>query len=312
MTSGAARESAPGDDSISVTDQEFALFQTLIYREAGISLGPSKKPLLVGRLAKRVKELGLQSLGAYYRRVLEGGEEELTRLLDCIATNETHFFREPRHFEFLESHVIPEWKTRAESGLRERTIRVWSAGCSTGEEPYSLAMVLLTHCPPEAGWTIDILATDLSTRVLDLARAAVWPLQKAREIPQKYLKPFMLRGTNQQDGKMKAGPETRSVIRFARVNLHQETSWPPGRFDLIFCRNVLIYFSQDSKARVIDRLLSALDPHGYLCLGHAESLNGLTSRVACLTPTVYMLAERLKAHHAPPQSSDRSPLRAAS
>lgn len=274
-----------------ITDKEFASFQALIYREAGIYLSAAKMPLLVGRLTRRLRELGLNSFTAYYRRVVEGDEAERIRLLDAISTNETHFFREPRQFEFLEQRVFPEWSRQAASGLRVRKIQAWSAACSTGEEPYSLAMTLLDRFPPSSGWEIEILATDLSTRVLERARAAIWPMEKAREIPQQYLRRFMLRGTRSQEGKMKAGPEVRSVVRFERMNLNERHYPVDGRFDLIFCRNVLIYFDQASKGGVIDRLLNRLLPAGYLFFGHAESLNGLTDRVRCVFPTVYVKRE---------------------
>ncbi len=277
-----------------ITEREFTLFQALIYREAGIFLGPAKKALLMGRLTRRLRELGLNSFGAYYHRVVEGDRagiaEEKVCLLDCICTNETHFFREPRQFEFLEQQVFPEWKARAASGLRARRIRVWSAACSTGEEPCSLAMTLLAQFPPVTGWEIEILATDLSTRALERARAAIWPLEKAREIPPRYLKSFMLRGTRSQEGKVKAGPEIRSIVRFERLNLNEEVYPVVGLFDLIFCRNVLIYFNAESKARAIHRLLNHLAPTGHLFLGHAESLNGLTDRVQSAIPTVYVHA----------------------
>lgn len=273
-----------------ITDREFTLFQALIHREAGIYLSQAKKALLVGRLSRRLRELGLSSFGAYYRLATERDDQELTLLLDCICTNETHFFREPRQFEFLEQHVVPEWKAQADSGLRARRIRTWSAACSTGEEPYSLAMTLWNHFPPAAGWEIDILATDLSTRALRQARAAVWPLEKAKEIPAKYLRSFMLKGTRSQEGKMKAGPAIRSVVRFERFNLNDDVYPMSCLFDLIFCRNVLIYFDAQSKARVVDRLLNHLAPTGYLFLGHAESLTSLTERVRTVIPTVYVHA----------------------
>jgi chemotaxis protein methyltransferase CheR len=274
-----------------ITDKEFASFQALIYREAGIYLSAAKRPLLVGRLIRRLRELGLNSFTAYYRRVVEGDEAERIRLLDAISTNETHFFREPRQFDFLEERVFPEWSRQAASGSRARKIRAWSAACSTGEEPYSLAMLLLGHFP-SSDWTIEILATDLSTRVLERARAAIWPMEKARKIPPWYLRNFMLRGTRSQEGKMKAGPEVRSVVRLERMNLNEKHYPVAGPFDLIFCRNVLIYFDQTTKAGVIDRLLNHLLPTGYLFLGHAESLNGLTNRVRCVFPTVYVKTER--------------------
>ncbi|TAK01055.1 MAG: protein-glutamate O-methyltransferase CheR [Candidatus Manganitrophaceae bacterium] len=271
-----------------ITDREFSLFQELIYKEAGIYLSGAKKPLLEGRLSRRMRELGLHSFNAYYHRVLEQGEAERVRLLDAVSTNETHFFREPLQFEFLERRLFPEWAREAELGRRPRKIRAWSAGCSSGEEPYSLAMTLLFHFPSTSGWNVEIFATDLSTRMLERARNPIWPIEKTKEIPPQYLKPFMLRGTRSQEGKIKAGPEIRSVVRFDRLNLNEDGYPFSGPFDLIFCRNVLIYFDTESKKRVLDRLLRSLSPAGHLFIGHAESLTGLGDRVRSVIPTVYM------------------------
>jgi chemotaxis protein methyltransferase CheR len=279
----------PADPAIQpISEKEFALFQTLIHREAGIYLSPVKKALVEGRLSKRLRELGLNSFGAYYCRVVEDGDrEELVRLLDCICTNETHFFREPQHFEFLEKHVFPEWTAQAASGFRARRVRVWSAACSTGEEPYSVAMLLWAVFPPVSGWVIEILATDLSTRALDRAETAIWPIEKSQEIPARFLKPCMLRGTRSQIGKMKVNPEIRSIVRFERLNLIDNAYPMTDRFDLIFCRNVLIYFDPELRLRVVQQLLNHLAPKGYLFLGHAETLNGLGERVRSVIPTVY-------------------------
>ncbi len=271
-----------------ISEREFALFQALILREAGIYLAPAKKALLVGRLSKRLRALDLPTFGAYYTRIVDQDDRaERVHMLDCISTNETHFFREPRQFEFLERHVIPAWKERG----APRILRVWSAGCSTGEEPYSLAMMLLHHFPPSAGRQIEILATDISTRVLAKAESAVWPLDKAPEIPTAYRKAYMLRGTASQEGNMKAAPEIRALVRFERLNLNDERYPVSGPFDLIFCRNVLIYFQMETKLKVIHRLLGVLAPDGLLFLGHAESLNAVTDRVTTVVPTVYTHAK---------------------
>jgi chemotaxis protein methyltransferase CheR len=269
-----------------ISERDFTGYQRLVYREAGIWLSSAKKALLVGRISRRLRELGGLSYGAYLRRAVED-EVERVRLLDALCTHETHFFREPRHFELLEREVLPRWRERGDTGSGQgRRVRVWSAGCSTGEEPFSLAMVLRHHLPPEEGWHIDILATDLSTRILERARQALWPLDKAREIPRRYLRTWMLRGVGSQEGWMKAGPELRSLVRFQRLNLN-DGQGVAGHYDLIFCRNVLIYFDAASKARVIERLLGHLSPHGLLFLGHAESLTGLGWRVSAVMPTVY-------------------------
>jgi chemotaxis protein methyltransferase CheR len=274
-----------------LSEREFVLFQKLIYGKAGIYLSPGKKALLEARLTSRIRQLGGKSFGEYFHQVVDDPEgTELIQLLDRISTNETHFFREPRQFEFLEQQIFPRWAEQGAAGLRPRLIRVWSAGCSTGEEPYSIAMTVLDHFPPAAGWQVEILATDLSSRVLDLARKAVWPIAKSAEIPHGYLKRFMLKGSGSQVGNMKAGPEIVSVVRFERVNLNDEFYSVGGRFDVIFCRNVLIYFDAASRARVIERLLNHLAPSGYFFIGHAETLNGVTERVRNIMPTIYVHA----------------------
>jgi chemotaxis protein methyltransferase CheR len=268
----------------SIRDDEFALFQELIGREAGIALGPHKKPLLISRLFPRLRALGLRTFTEYYRRVIgPDGGPELMRMLDCICTNETRFFREPAQFQFLEQVIIPAWIRSS-----PRRIRAWSAACSTGEEPYSLAMTLLYHLPAP-GFTVEIMATDLSTRVLDRAKAAIWPLDRAAEMPSEYLHAFMLRGKGPQQGNMKAGPEIRRVVSFHRYNLNEAARPSSNSFDLIFCRNVLIYFSGETRAAVVSRLLDCLHPQGYLFLGHAESLNGLSQRTRPVMPAVYRL-----------------------
>jgi len=294
--------------------RDFQLFQKLIHREAGIYLVESKRVLVEGRLSRRLRELGLD-FRAYYA-LLETDEAERVRLVDAISTNETHFFREPRQFEFLESRVFPEWAARAEAGRMSRRVRVWSAACSTGEEPYSVAMSFLARFPPGSGWEIEILATDISTRVLDRARAALYALDKSKEIPSHYLKAFMLKGTGEQEGWMKAGPEIRSVVRFGRLNLNDDALAVPGQFDLILCRNVLIYFDAPSKARVVERLLERLDGRGYLFLGHAEAMIGTGSKTRSVGPTIYAHASPAGAiavpspsgvQDAPPRMPDAPP-----
>lgn len=275
----------------SITEQEFALFQALISKKAGIFLSQSKQTLVVSRLARRLRALRLSSFSAYYRHVTsDSSEEELVRMLDCISTNETRFFREPKHFEFLERSVLPGWIAQAAAGRRSRRVRVWSAACATGEEPYSIAMVLLYHLPPEAGWVVEVLGTDLSTRALGHATAALWRVEKAREIPTHYLKTFMLKGTGSQEGLMKADARLRSVVRFHRLNLNDRGYPVAGTFDLVLCRNVLIYFNPDLKVRVIEQLVGHLAPDGYFFVGNAESLHGVTTRLRGVAPAVYSRA----------------------
>lgn len=270
-----------------LSSTEFRLFQETIHREAGIFLSEAKRALLVGRLSPRLRELGLRTFQDYHRYVTQEDARERVLMLDCISTNETRFFREPRQFEFLEEHIVRGWVAAAAG--RPRRIRVWSAACSTGEEPYSVAMTLLSHFPARSGWEVEILASDLSTRVLARAQEAVWSIERAREIPEPLRRRYMLRGTRSQEGKMKAGPEIRSLVRFERINLHHDRYPVSGRFDLILCRNVLIYFDAADKARVIDRLARHLEPGGHLFLGHAESVVGSSGDLRRVGPTIYVL-----------------------
>ena len=271
--------------------REFAQLAAYIHDVAGIQLPDTKRALMVRRIGGRVLELGLQTFTEYYDlvRADESGAETV-RMLDLIATNETHFFREPAHFELLERRIFPTWITEADAGQRSRTIRVWSAACSTGQEPYSLAMQLLTYFPATAGWQIDILATDISTRALRHAESGVWASEKAKEIPERYLKRFMLRGVGEHQGQMRIVSEVRHAVRFERLNLNDESYAVNGSFDLIFCRNVLIYFSNERRAAVIERLSNRLGRGGLLFVGHAESLHGHRSRLVSVAPTVYTRA----------------------
>jgi chemotaxis protein methyltransferase CheR len=269
-----------------ITEREFLRFQELIHRVSGIWLTYAKSALLVGRLSKRLRHLGLATFSEYYRVVTTDPEEQ-TCMLDAISTNETRFFREPGQFEFLKQRVFPQWQTDVARRVRARKIRVWSAGCSTGQEPYSLAMTLCHHFPAAAGWEIEIVATDLSSRALAIAREATWAYAACSEIPENYLKAFMLRGCRGQEGKIKAGAEIRAAVDFFRVNLNEAQYAVNGPFDLIFCRNVLIYFGKENRERIVRRLLGYLSPKGYLFVGHAESLHTMHDVVRSVMTTVY-------------------------
>jgi len=266
--------------------EEFSLFQALVLRESGIHLGAKNRAMLVSRLWKRLRALELNSFSAYYRRV-KADPQEMVLMLDCICTNETHFFREPAAFQCLRDRVFPEWTAQADAKKRSRTLRVWSAACSTGEEPFSLAMTLLSEFPPSSGWSIEVLGTDLSTKVLARASAGIWPAEKISDVPVDYQRKFLLKGFGPEKGKIKAADEVRQVVRFQRMNLTQEPYPVAGPFDLIFCRNVLIYFQWETKIKVVDRLGRFLTPEGYLFLGHAESLHGVADKLQSVTPKVF-------------------------
>jgi len=292
MTSG----EMPGHSSLvlpqpipDLSVDEFQLFQALVLRESGIHLGAKNRAMLVSRLWRRLRMLELNTFSSYYRRV-KADPRELVHMLDCICTNETHFFREPAAFDCLRNHVFPEWLADAEAGKRSKKLRIWSAACSTGEEVYSLAMSLLSQFPPTEGWSFEILGTDLSTKVLAQASAGIWPVDRIRNVPIEYQRRFLLKGFGPEKGKIKATDELRRAVRFERLNLTRQPYAVGGPFDLIFCRNVLIYFQWETKIKVVDSLGKCLTPGGYMFLGHAESLHGVADKLKCVTPKVFLSA----------------------
>jgi chemotaxis protein methyltransferase CheR len=273
----------------SVTLREFSLFRTLVEREIGIHLHDSKQALLNARLLPRLRELGLSTFSEYYERVVNGGDEELSRLISAICTNETQFFREPGHFELLRQNLVPRLLEAERAGQRGRTLRIWSAGCSTGEEPYSLAMLLLDVLP--STWKVEILATDISTKVLNKAVEAVYPMRRFSEIPDPLRRKFVLLGVGQREGFFRVAPEVRACVQFARLNLVPSEEGHVGSFDFVFCRNVLIYFSAATRRRVVSWLCSQVKPGGYLWAGHSESLHDLDPRLRTVIPTVYRVEQ---------------------
>lgn len=247
--------------------------------------------LLCGRLSRRLRVLGISRLDRYYEVVAQPAQgEERVAMIDAITTNETRFFRESKHFEFLERRAIPRWRADAQRGAHSKTLRFWSAGCSSGEEPYSLAMLLAANLPYEQNWQATILATDISTRMLERARRGVYSIEKSTDIPEPFLKAYMLKGIAKEEGKMKVMPSIQEVVEFRRLNLTHGPYPPDGYFDAIFCRNVLIYFDLESKHKVLEGLTRCLSPGGLLFVGHAENLSGMNSPLRSLTPAVYARA----------------------
>ncbi|MGA2376359.1 MAG: protein-glutamate O-methyltransferase [Candidatus Sulfotelmatobacter sp.] len=292
---GASRQIDPSLEQLpqlSVSPALFQKFQKLIYAETGIWLGSSKTALLCGRLFRRLRALEITSLETYYERVSHPDQhEERTRMIDAITTNETRFFREPRQFEFLVQQVLPRWRAQAEHGSRPKRVRIWSAGCSSGEEPYSVAMMLAKHLPAEQRWDVRLLATDISNRVLEKAQRGIYPIAKSAELPADLLHTFMLRGTADRQADMKVKIEIQQMIEFRRLNLNQEFNLPEGPFDAIFCRNVLIYFDMASKRRVVANLTHNLMANGYLFVGHAENLNSMFPELRSIEPTILIKTE---------------------
>lgn len=264
-------------DAVELQEKEFSQLRDLIYRIAGISLSPAKKPLVTSRLAKRLQYYGLANYNEYFQMITAAdGRAELQMAVDLLTTNETHFFREPKHFDFLRQRILPARKPG-------KTLRIWSAACSSGEEPYSIAM-LLDEVLGLAPW--EIVASDLSMRVLEKARIGLYPIECMMEIPSCYLCNYCLKGTGTQEGKLLIEHKLRERVQFVRYNLIEA---PPklGAFDVIFLRNVMIYFDQETKRQVVKRLLSLLRSGGYFLVGHSETLNSVNDDLKMVQPAVY-------------------------
>ncbi|MES2257708.1 MAG: protein-glutamate O-methyltransferase CheR [Pseudomonadota bacterium] len=262
---------------IAITDREFALFQRFIFDAAGITMSPTKKALVSGRLSKRVLHHHCGSFADYFRLIERGGNNEEVQLaVDLLTTNETYFFREKKHFDLL--------RKLAQAARADSTpFRVWSAACSSGEEVYSIAMVL-ADCLEGRAW--EVLGSDLSARVLRCARAGHYKTQRTDQIPPDYLRRYCLRGIGEQDGTLLIDPALRQRVQFAQVNLN--AALPQlGPFDVVFLRNVMIYFSNDTKRQVVARVTGKLKPGGHLFIGHSESLSDLDTGMRSLGPAIY-------------------------
>ncbi|MBS1145088.1 MAG: protein-glutamate O-methyltransferase CheR [Proteobacteria bacterium] len=261
-----------------ITDQEFALFQRLIYKIAGISLSEAKKVLLVGRLTRRLKVYDLSTFTQYYRMLASGEHpDELQTMVDLLTTNETYFFREPKHFAYLRDEIIRKRKSAS-------TFRVWSAASSSGEEVYTLAMVLADQLP-NSPW--EIVGSDISTQVLAKAATGHYSLARTEGIPPDYMTRFCLKGVRSHAGTFLIAPELRKRTSFYQINLTHPVDAEIGDFEVIFLRNVMIYFDPPTKAKVVHNLLPRLKSGGYLIIGHSETLNGITDRIDAVLPTIY-------------------------
>lgn len=261
-----------------ITDGEFAQFQRFIYEAAGISMSAAKKSLVSGRLAKRVEHYGLGSYGDYFRLLQERKDAgEMQTAIDLLTTNETYFFREEKHFSFL--------RERAAASLsRGQPFRVWSAACSSGEEAYSMAMVLSDCLDTRVAW--DILGTDISTRVLQKARSGHYPDERTRHIPPDYLKRYCMKGVGPQQGTVLVRKALRDRVNFRQLNLNAPLP-AIGSFDVVFLRNVMIYFDGRTKTEVVERISNLIKPGGYLCIGHSETLNDISDAVISIKPSIY-------------------------
>lgn len=270
--------------------KEFESFSSFIYQQVGIKLPPAKKTMLEARLQKRLKAHALESFEAYRDFVFSpaGQSTELIHLIDVVTTNKTDFFREPSHFDYLTQKALPAILAR--SADCRRPVRLWSAGCSSGEEPYTLAMVLAELAEAQPDLRFTILASDISTRILDTARTAVYPEDRVEPVAPLFKKKYLLRSKDRRRGLVRICPQLRALITFRRINFMDDDLGVGEAMDVIFCRNVVIYFDKETQQRLMLKFHRQLRPGGYLFLGHSETLNGLDVPFQTVASTVYRKA----------------------
>lgn len=265
------------------SDKDFQRVKKLVLEHTGICLSDIKHDMMYSRLAKRIRQLRLNNFGDYIDLIESGDESELGNFTNSVTTNLTSFFREKHHFEYLKSTLIP---ALMKSNADTRKIRIWSAGCSTGEEPYSLAMTLKETIPDSAGWDVKILATDLDTNVLETGSNGVYSMERVNGISPAVLKRWFNKGKGEREGLVKVSSELRDMIMFKQLNLMEPLPVKPG-VDVIFCRNVVIYFDKPTQTILFDKYAETLRSDGYLVIGHSESLHKVTERFKSLGQTVY-------------------------
>nr|WP_320050036.1 protein-glutamate O-methyltransferase [uncultured Desulfuromonas sp.] len=271
-----------------LTEQDFDRLSRYIYQELGITLSEKKKTMLTGRLSKRIRALRLGSITDYCDFLFsdEGQALERVHLFDVITTNKTDFFRESNHFDYLTQNILPGWQQRLSTS---RSFKIWSAGCSSGEEPYTMAMVLEDYANKQSTRSFDyeIIATDISTKVLDHAKQAIYHSDRIQPVPMEMRSRYLLRSKDRNNPLVRIAPVLRKKIRFGRLNFMDADFSLPHQMDVIFCRNVIIYFDKETQERLVCKFCRKLQPGGFLFLGHSESLHGFNVPLTQVAPTVY-------------------------
>lgn len=271
------------EDSISARD--YARLCRLIYAEAGINLGAEKRTMLEGRIKRRVKALDLLSYGQYcdYLFGHEGLKDEIVHLIDVVTTNKTDFFREPAHFDYLIEHALPELAERNAG----RQFLIWSAGCSTGEEPYTMAIVLSEYAMTHPGFRFRILASDISNRVLAKAELGVYSSDVVNPVASAFRRKYFMHSREPGSEQVRVVPELRRTIEFRRLNFMDSDYGVVEKASAIFCRNVIIYFDRPTQERILQKLASCLEPGGYMFVGHAETLHDMDLPLTPVAPALY-------------------------
>jgi len=280
MSTTAALAAPPAFPEHELTSAQFSRVAALLHGHCGIAMRPGKEGLVRARLAKRMRKLSIPDFALYLDLVGESPTHpEFGEMVDALTTNKTSFLREHAHFDYLRDSVLP---------TLDHPVRIWSAGCSSGEEPYTLAMLLLDHSMKGAARDARVLATDISQRMLATARTGVYPAEIMNDVPMEWQRRYWTRlDRNEEAGALSATPLLRNVVKFAPLNLMEH--WPMrGPFDAIFCRNVMIYFDKQTQQRLAERFWGLLRPGGHLFVGHSESLTGTTHQFRYVQPAVYV------------------------
>jgi len=265
--------------------EDFRRIAAILHDSAGIALSESKATLVYSRLAKRLRSLGLESFRDYCALVASsGGADERQQMIAALTTNVPRFFREPHHFEHLKAHVLPPLLDAARRG---GAVRLWSAGCSSGEEPYSMALTILSMAPEAADWDVRILATDIDTSVLQTAARGVYPIERIDGMDMARKRRFFQRGSGPNAGQCRVRPELQALIEFRPLNLLDADYGLRNRYTAVFCRNVMIYFDKPTQYRVLERIVPLLEPEGRLYAGHSESFHHAADVVSPCGRTVY-------------------------
>lgn len=270
-----------------LSNTDFDLICSKVYDYCGISISAAKRQMVEGRLRKRVRALQLRSFSDYCSGVLRNGtfQDEFIHLVDAITTNKTEFFREPAHFSYLRERLLPA--VHQSTAPLRRPLRVWSSACSTGQEPYSLAMELNEYTRAYNDFRFQVTATDICTQVLEVASRAVYADELAIDIPPAYRKRYLLRSKDPVSRLVRIGPEIRKHVQFGRLNLNDSNYGMTMKMDIIFCRNVIIYFDAQTQETILKRLANCLRKGGHLFLGHSETIHGMDLPVRMVAPTVY-------------------------
>ena len=282
----AAPNPQPTSLGLRLSGQSFSRFSEFITRETGIRMPPGKLPMLQSRLQRRLRQLNLDSLEDYQRHLFQSPntDQEWIEFINLITTNKTDFFREPKHFDYLTQRALPSFG-QAKTGSWH--CHLWCAGCSSGEEPYTLSMVLAEYAARHPGFEFSILGTDISTRVLNQARDAIYEEVKVDPVPDEYRHRYLMRSRDRRRALFRVVPELRQRVRFGRLNFMSENYGLHEKFDIVFFRNVMIYFEKDTQQQVLTRLCAQLRPGGYLFAGHSESLVGFDLPLQQMATSVY-------------------------